>query len=214
MAEIHFTSHLRNLVPDGPIAASGATVGEALDNLVAGQPHVRGYVLDDQGRLRKHVCIFADGERLAWMHANFTDGARVAALGGADSYATRLFDYEHTGRDQVAWVVDRLRRSRGRAILRTGKISPSKSCSALRRVTAWVAFSLPWTWPGLSPSARRRRFIWGCFPIPFCAMRNSPHSRWCNNLHRLELPHLAGFPPPLENFSSCLFSVEIIKNRI
>jgi hypothetical protein len=26
---------------------------------------VRGYVLDDQGALRKHVCIFADGERLA-----------------------------------------------------------------------------------------------------------------------------------------------------
>ena len=25
-------------------------------------------------------------------------------------YATRLFDYEHSGRDQVAWVVDRLRR--------------------------------------------------------------------------------------------------------
>jgi molybdopterin synthase sulfur carrier subunit len=65
MAEIHFTSHLRNLVPDGPLSACGLTVGEALANLVAGQPHVRGYVLDDQGRLRKHVCIFADGERLA-----------------------------------------------------------------------------------------------------------------------------------------------------
>ena len=65
MAKIHFTSHLRNLVPDGPLSASGVTVGEALENLVAGQPHVRGYVLDDQGRLRKHVCIFADGERLA-----------------------------------------------------------------------------------------------------------------------------------------------------
>jgi thymidylate synthase len=52
----------------------------------------------------------AEPERLAWMHANFTDRARVAALGGADSYATRLFDYEHSGRDQVAWVIDRLRR--------------------------------------------------------------------------------------------------------
>lgn len=51
----------------------------------------------------------AEPERLAWMHANFTDHARVAALGDADSYATRLFDYEHSGRDQVAWVVDRLR---------------------------------------------------------------------------------------------------------
>jgi thymidylate synthase len=51
----------------------------------------------------------ADPERLAWMHANFTDHARVTALGGADSYATRLFDYEHSGRDQVAWVIGRLR---------------------------------------------------------------------------------------------------------
>jgi hypothetical protein len=34
MTEIHFTSHLRNLVPDRRIAASGVTVGEALDNLV------------------------------------------------------------------------------------------------------------------------------------------------------------------------------------
>jgi len=65
MAEIHFTSHLRNLVPDGPQSAAGATVGEALANLFAVQPHVRGYVLDDRGDLRKHVCVFADGERLA-----------------------------------------------------------------------------------------------------------------------------------------------------
>lgn len=51
-----------------------------------------------------------DPERLAWMRANFTDHARVTALGDADSYATRLYDYEHTGRDQIAWVVERLRR--------------------------------------------------------------------------------------------------------
>jgi molybdopterin synthase sulfur carrier subunit len=65
MAEIHFTSHLRNLVPEGPLTATGATVGEALASALAAQPHVRGYVLDDQGRLRQHVCIFADGERLS-----------------------------------------------------------------------------------------------------------------------------------------------------
>jgi thymidylate synthase len=56
------------------------------------------------------IARYAEPERLAWMHANFTDHTAVAALGGADSYATRLFDYEHSGRDQVAWVVDRLRR--------------------------------------------------------------------------------------------------------
>lgn len=49
-----------------------------------------------------------DPDRLAWMRANFIDAARVAELGGADSYATRLFDYAHTGRDQVRWVIDRI----------------------------------------------------------------------------------------------------------
>jgi thymidylate synthase len=55
------------------------------------------------------IATYADPERLAWMRANFTDPARVASLGDADSYATRLFDYEHSGRDQVRWVIDRLR---------------------------------------------------------------------------------------------------------
>jgi thymidylate synthase len=59
----------------------------------------------DDAIIAKH----ADPERLAWMHANFTDHERVASLGDADSYATRLFDYERSGRDQVRWVIDRLR---------------------------------------------------------------------------------------------------------
>jgi thymidylate synthase len=55
------------------------------------------------------IAAHAEPERLAWMHANFTDHARVADLGDADSYATRLFDYEHSGHDQVRWVIERLR---------------------------------------------------------------------------------------------------------
>ena len=64
MAQVHFTSWLRELVPDGPVEASGATVGAALDAVFAARPQVRGYVLDDRGRLRKHVCVFVDGARL------------------------------------------------------------------------------------------------------------------------------------------------------
>src|SRR5260370_4876705 len=54
------------------------------------------------------IARHGDPERLAWMHANFTDHSRVADLGDADSYATRLYDYAHTGRDQIRWVIDRL----------------------------------------------------------------------------------------------------------
>lgn len=32
----------------------------------------------------------------------------VVELGNADSYAVRLFNYDHRGRDQVQWVIDRL----------------------------------------------------------------------------------------------------------
>ncbi len=65
MARVHFTSWLRDLVPDGPLSATGATVGEALAALFGERPQMRGYLLDEQGRLRKHVCIFIDGRRLA-----------------------------------------------------------------------------------------------------------------------------------------------------
>ena len=64
MAELHFTSWLRELVPDGPLETAGATVGDALADVFMQRPHVRSYVLDDRGLLRKHVCIFADGVRL------------------------------------------------------------------------------------------------------------------------------------------------------
>jgi hypothetical protein len=64
MAQLHFTSWLRQVVPDGPLQAEGGTVGDALGAVFDERPHVRGYVLDEQGRLRKHVCIFADGVRL------------------------------------------------------------------------------------------------------------------------------------------------------
>jgi thymidylate synthase len=36
----------------------------------------------------------------------------VPSLYDGHSYATRLFDYEHSGRDQVGWVIDRLRADR------------------------------------------------------------------------------------------------------
>jgi thymidylate synthase len=56
------------------------------------------------------IARYGNPERLAWMQANFSGHAAVEELGGADSYATRLLDYEHSGRDQIAWVIDRLRR--------------------------------------------------------------------------------------------------------
>ena len=64
MPTIHLTSHLRRVAPVGPIRVEAATLGAALDAYFAGAPQVRSYILDDQGRLRRHVAVFIDGELL------------------------------------------------------------------------------------------------------------------------------------------------------
>lgn len=53
------------------------------------------------------IARLADPHWLDWMKRNFTDPADVPELGDARSYARRLRDYG--GRDQVAWVIERLR---------------------------------------------------------------------------------------------------------
>jgi molybdopterin synthase sulfur carrier subunit len=39
----------------------GATLGEALEAVFASRPALRGYVLDDQGALRRHVAVYVNG---------------------------------------------------------------------------------------------------------------------------------------------------------
>jgi thymidylate synthase len=55
------------------------------------------------------VAELGDPGWLAWMHDNFVVAGTVPELGQADSYAVRLHDWARTGRDQIAWVVERLR---------------------------------------------------------------------------------------------------------
>ncbi len=64
MPTIHLTRHLRSVAPVAPLEVDGATLGAALDAYFAAVPKARSYVLDDQGRLRRHVAVFIDGELL------------------------------------------------------------------------------------------------------------------------------------------------------
>jgi molybdopterin converting factor small subunit len=60
MAKVFFTSHLRNVAPDGGVDAAGTSVAAALADVFARYPAVKGYVLDDQGRVRLHIAVFVD----------------------------------------------------------------------------------------------------------------------------------------------------------
>ena len=61
MAKVRFTSHLVRHRPAPMIEAAGGTVAEVLAQGLAGDDLLRSYVLDEQGRLRKHVTIYLDG---------------------------------------------------------------------------------------------------------------------------------------------------------
>jgi sulfur carrier protein ThiS len=62
MARVTFTSTLRRHREAPAAEAEGATVREVLDRVFAADPLLRGYVLDEQGRLRRHVNVYVDGE--------------------------------------------------------------------------------------------------------------------------------------------------------
>jgi molybdopterin synthase sulfur carrier subunit len=64
MARVVFTANLQRHVAAEPRQASGATVREVLEAVFAEHAVLRGYILDDQGRLRRHVNIFVDGQLL------------------------------------------------------------------------------------------------------------------------------------------------------
>jgi molybdopterin synthase sulfur carrier subunit len=57
---VRFTSHLARHVPAATLEVPGTTVREVLDTIFASSPRLRGYLLDEQGRLRKHVGIWVD----------------------------------------------------------------------------------------------------------------------------------------------------------
>ena len=61
LARIAFTSHLRAVGPCDPTSYDGATLADVLDAVAADYPLLKGYVLDDQGRVRRHIAIFGDG---------------------------------------------------------------------------------------------------------------------------------------------------------
>lgn len=62
MPRISFTPHLQRHIDSPPREVPGATVREILDAVFADNPRLRGYLLDDQGRLREHVSLFIQGD--------------------------------------------------------------------------------------------------------------------------------------------------------
>ena len=61
--------------------ASGATLGEALEDLDRRFPGIRFRVVDEQDRLRRHVRFFVNGADARDLGATLADGDQVYIVG-------------------------------------------------------------------------------------------------------------------------------------
>lgn len=64
MASVHFTVNLQRHVASPSVEVEASTVREALERVFERTPQLRGYVVDDQGAIRKHMNVFLDGEQI------------------------------------------------------------------------------------------------------------------------------------------------------
>jgi len=64
MAKVHFTETIQRHVACPPSTVGGSTVREVLEAVFTSNPRARGYVLDEQDELRKHMAIFVDGRMI------------------------------------------------------------------------------------------------------------------------------------------------------
>jgi sulfur-carrier protein len=62
MPTVAFTSALQRFMPVPVTNVAGLTVRQALDAVFVERPTLRGYILDDQGAVRRHVNVFVNGE--------------------------------------------------------------------------------------------------------------------------------------------------------
>jgi molybdopterin synthase sulfur carrier subunit len=59
---VTFTANIQRHVSCPPTIVVGRTVNEVLSSVFASNEKARGYVLDDQGGLRKHMVVFVNGQ--------------------------------------------------------------------------------------------------------------------------------------------------------
>lgn len=64
MATVHFTANLKRHVGCPTTTVEAATVRDALAAVFEHNPQLRGYVVDEQGAVRKHMNIFVDGQQI------------------------------------------------------------------------------------------------------------------------------------------------------
>jgi len=94
----------RRILADGGVATYDGLTTKELSHVtvVVAEPDPNDPIVEQLG----------DPAWSAWMRRNFVADVLVPELGSARSYGARLRDHDGSGRDQVRWVIERLRSDR------------------------------------------------------------------------------------------------------
>jgi molybdopterin converting factor small subunit len=65
MPRVTFTANLQRHLDVPTLEVAGTTAGEVLAGVFAQKPLLRSYIVDDQGRLRRHVNVFVNAQMIA-----------------------------------------------------------------------------------------------------------------------------------------------------
>ena len=64
MPTVTFTQNIQRHITAPVCSVTGKTVADCLEQVFRSNAGLRGYVLDDQGVLRRHMAIFVDGRQI------------------------------------------------------------------------------------------------------------------------------------------------------
>jgi sulfur-carrier protein len=65
MPRVTFTANLQRHLDVASLDVDGARVGDVLAAVFERKPLLRSYIVDDQGRLRRHVNVFVNSQMIA-----------------------------------------------------------------------------------------------------------------------------------------------------
>jgi sulfur-carrier protein len=63
MARVRLRGPLKTLAGGGELPVAGVTVAELLGSLERERPALHGWILDERGRIRRHINVFVNGEK-------------------------------------------------------------------------------------------------------------------------------------------------------
>lgn len=83
MVRVTFTDNLRRHVECPPTSVAGANIRDVLAAVFVANPRAKGYVLDDQGGVRRHMIVFVNGQAIqdrTGLSDTVPDGAEVYVM--------------------------------------------------------------------------------------------------------------------------------------